>query len=145
MTFSRQSGAAKLREQSQSIAAADRIDLLRTKAERAHPVHSVADRNIWVVAAEQNLRSGNEISECRKGRPKGGSCDIVVEAPQLMLHAVRCVCGEVRRTVMSDAAGHHRQGASGMCEDELDIWIAAQCAGDQEIDDRAGRILRDLG
>src|SRR5262245_17163092 len=126
------SAAAKHRKQPQSIMAAYRLELVRTKAERAHPVHGVADRNIRVVAAEQYLRNGNEISECSNCRPKGRSCDVVVEAPQLVLHAVRCVGREVWRTVMSDAAGQHRQRASGMREDELDIWIAVQCASDQE-------------
>ena len=46
---------------------------------------------------------------------------------------------------MSNSACHHWQGTSGVCEDELDIWIAVQCASDQEIDDRAGRVLRNLG
>jgi hypothetical protein len=46
---------------------------------------------------------------------------------------------------MSDATGHHRQCASGMCEDELDIGIAVQRPSDQKIDDRAGGVLRNLG
>src|SRR5437867_8649372 len=75
------SGAAKRRKQPQSIVAADRIELLRTKAERAHPVHSVTDRNIRVIATEQDLRNGNEIPERSDGGPKGRSCDVVVEAP----------------------------------------------------------------
>src|SRR3954469_4951803 len=108
------SGAAKRRKQPQSIVAADRMELFRTKAELVHPVHSVADRNIRVIAAEQNLRDGNEIPECSNGWRKGSSCNVVVEAPQLVLHAMRRIGREVRRTVVSNSACHHWQGASGV-------------------------------
>src|ERR1700704_4412848 len=94
------SGTAKRWQQPQSIVAADRVEFFRAEAERVQSVHSVADWKVWVVAAEHDLRNRNESSECSNCWSKGRSCDVVVEAHQLMFHAVRCVCREVRRTVV---------------------------------------------
>src|SRR5438876_529226 len=123
---------------------ADPREIVTRKTELHHAFSRVSEGHEGIVAAEQNLCSGDQACERRNRRSIGRTCNIVIKTLELVLDAVGRLLCDVLGTVLVHTTEQHWHVSPRVRKDETNVLESRKCTGKEQVRDCSSGLLRNF-